>query len=307
MHRNYKIEERTLRSIILNNTKCTEKDQRLSIIFYYKNLKTCNLVMKNNTTSKSSPLCQTNVVYRFNCPMPHCKAESYIGMTQTTFSRRLTYHVQSGSIYKHCKQEHNCKPSRDQLIDNTIIISKASNRYRLAIKEALLILEHAPTINKQFDNFTNTLKLHTSRNINVTHNNKHSACTYNLDQHEEQSTRLSPLLLPSSESQVECTLPSPILPDTTYNSPIMQEPAHDKINSSSNLSLSNSLYEYIDNIGSQDIPDMNVILLKFGISYHNLKEVAIDCYQWRSFTIEECSEELSISQRIKTLSRGARV
>ena len=311
MHRNYKIEERMLRGIIHSNTRCTEKDQRLRIIFYYKNSKTCNLVMRNNTISKSSPLCQTNVVYRFNCPMPHCKAESYIGMTQTTLSRRLTYHIQSGSIYKHCKQEHNSKPSRDQLVDNTTIIAKANNRFKLAIKEALLILEHAPTINKQFDNFMNTLKLHTGRNL--TANNKSLTCTDNLEQHDKQSTRSGLAVHRNFESQVACTLSSPLLsPDITYNDSIMHQQQHEENNSNNLLSLSykpssNSLYEYIDNIGSMEMPDMNVILPYFGIIYNNLKEVALDNYQWRSFAVEECNEELTISQRIKTLNRSARV
>ena len=299
MHRNYKIEERMLRSIILNNTKCTEKGQRLCIIFYYKNIKTCNLVMKNNNTSKPSPLCQTNVVYRFNCPMPHCKAENYIGMTQTTLSRRLTYHAQSGSIYKHFKQEHNIKPTRDQLADNTIIIAKANNRYKLAIKEALLILEHAPTINKQFDNFLHTLKLHTGRNLNVNISNNSSAYTNNINQHdEEQSARLSPILQASPELLLPCTLPSSLLiSDTTYNGSIMHEPTHDK-NNSSNVPLG----EYIDGISSCELPDMNRILRRFGISFNSLKEVPVDNYRWQSFQVEE----LTISQRIKTMLRGAR-
>ena len=191
-------------------------------------MKTCNLVMKSNTMSKSSPLCQTNIVYRFDSPMPHCKAESYIGMTQTTLSRRLTYHVQSGSIYKHFKQEHEIKPNRDQLADNTSIIAKANNRYKLAIKEALFILEYAPTINKQFDNFVNILKLHTGRNLNVTTNNKSSVCTNNINQQNKQSKRLVPISQPSYALQEISTPLSPLLsPDTTYNGSIMHGRAHD--------------------------------------------------------------------------------
>ena len=44
-------------------------------------------------------------------------------------------------------------------MNNTNIIATAPDKFRLTIKEALLISKHAPVINKQFDNFTNTLKL----------------------------------------------------------------------------------------------------------------------------------------------------
>ena len=56
------------------------------------------------------------------------------------------------------------KPTRQELVENTTIITKAESRYKLSIKEALLILKRNPTINKQFDNFTNILKLHAHRN-----------------------------------------------------------------------------------------------------------------------------------------------
>ena len=44
-------------------------------------------------------------------------------------------------------------------MNNTKIIAKAQDRYRLTIKEALLISHHASSINKQFENFTHSLKL----------------------------------------------------------------------------------------------------------------------------------------------------
>ena len=83
---------------------------------------------------------------------------------QTTLSRRLTMHGQKGSIFRHFIDIHKTKPTREQLTQNTKIIAKANDRYKLAIKEALLILKHSPSINIQFDNFTNILKLHDHRN-----------------------------------------------------------------------------------------------------------------------------------------------
>ena len=163
MHHNHKIDEKVLKEIITSNVKSNDTNERINVIFYYKNLKTFNLVMKNNLMTKPSPLCRTNVIYEFVCPLPHCKAEKYIGMTQTTVSRRLSYHAQSGSIFKHFDNKHNCKPTRDTLINNTNIIASAENRYKLSIKEALLIREKNPAINKQYDNFVNILKLNTHK------------------------------------------------------------------------------------------------------------------------------------------------
>ena len=80
----------------------------------------------------------------------------------------MTYHAQSGSIFKHFISKHNSKPTREILVNNTNIIAFAENRYKLAIKEALLIKEKGPSINKQFDNFVSILKLSTHRNLNST-------------------------------------------------------------------------------------------------------------------------------------------
>ena len=123
--------------------------------------------MKNNMAPPLSTLQKTNVVYLFECPLPHCQAETYIGLTQTTLSRRLTMHGQNGSIYKHFTTCHSAKPSREQLTENTSIIAKATDRYKLLIKEALLIMKHSPSINIQYDNFTKVLKLHAHRNVNL--------------------------------------------------------------------------------------------------------------------------------------------
>ena len=76
----------------------------------------------------------------------------------------MTYHGQNGSILNHFQESHSCKPTRDQLTTNTSIVAKANDRYKLSIKEALVILNTKPLINKQFDNFTNVLKLYSLGN-----------------------------------------------------------------------------------------------------------------------------------------------
>ena len=163
-HKNSLLDERIIRDIVHKNTKCLDEDKKLKLVFYYKNKKSSNFVMKNNLIPPPTDLQQTNVIYKFQCPMPHSQAVEYVGFTQTTLSRRLTCHAQNGSILKHFVEYHKCKPSREQLTENTRIIGKESDRYKLAIKEALTISKLKPIINKQFDNFSTTLKLYSLGN-----------------------------------------------------------------------------------------------------------------------------------------------
>lgn len=297
MHRNYKIEERVLKDIISTNTNCTD-NQKLNIVFYYKNLKTSNLAMKNNMTATPSLLRQTNIVYNFECPLPHCRAERYIGMTQSTLSRRLTNHAQSGSIFEHFKYEHNCKPSREQLVNNTTILARADNRFKLAIKEALLILEHAPAINKQFDNFVNILKLHTHRKLNSNFENQHLPVSNLSPLSPSPSQQIQPMppTIPTCESHVIFSS-SPILQSVTK--PVMSTPpfGEGEVVEIENVNL----------VNLDVLPDISTVLLSFGISYHNLRQVPLKDYHWWSF--DECvgvADDATISQRIKLMVRKAR-
>ena len=165
-HKNYKLDERIIENIVHQNTKCTDENSKLKLTFYYKNKKTSNYIMQNNMTPPPTTLQKTNIVYKFTCPLPHSQAVEYVGFTQTTLSRRLTCHGQNGSILKHFQESHNCTPTRDQFTSNTTIIANESNRHKLAIKEALIILNTKPLINKQFDNFSNVLKLYRLGNSN---------------------------------------------------------------------------------------------------------------------------------------------
>ena len=163
-HRNYKIDERVLREIIDNNVKCTDQQTSISLIIYYINKKTHNLIMRNNSAPPPSTPLKTNVIYKFRCPHPHREAEEYIGLTTTTLNRRIGMHIYSGSIKRHLEDVHQVKANKAQILDNTSILTVADSRQRLYIKEALLILHQAPTINRQYDNFTNILNLYKSRN-----------------------------------------------------------------------------------------------------------------------------------------------
>ena len=140
MHSNYKIEERVIKELVYGNTEVVGSGKKLKLIIYYNNRKTSQLVMKNNLQPPLKVIQQTNVVYSFNCPVLQCQAkpqtETYIGQTQTTLSRRLTMHLQSGSILQHFLNSHNRKPTRTELTESTTIIARANSKYMLSVKEA---------------------------------------------------------------------------------------------------------------------------------------------------------------------------
>ena len=280
MHNNYKIEERTIKDIVYNNTKCVDRDNKLNLIIYYKSPKTANFVIKNNMSPITTKLQQSNVVYKFSCPLPHSQAVEYVGLCTTTLSRRLTYHGQDGSIHKHFKNYHNSKPTREQLTENTVIIDKASDRYRLTIKEALHIIKTGPLINKQYDNFSNILKLYS-----------HKTNTEKI----RTNTKLS---LPNPLTQTSSPLSLSQNPHTTQHPEIsiLQTSIHTPENSS-------------NNVGNEEyMPDMNRVLLKFGIDTSKLRTVPLKQYEKEMFlTVTSIDDDESpyISQRIKSMTREA--
>ena len=69
MHERYKIDERVIKEIVQNNTKCNDSNKKLKLIFYYKNNKTSNLVMRNNLNQPLEPLQQKNIIYKFTSPL----------------------------------------------------------------------------------------------------------------------------------------------------------------------------------------------------------------------------------------------
>ena len=146
----YKVDERAIRDIILNNVVCVNPSDQLRLTIYYQNRKTSQLLIRN------SPECgdflkRTNVVYQFACPHEDCRLRpvNYIGVTTTSLSRRLTMHLREGAPSDHMYKCHNCKLTRKQLVDNTSIIKSHICTNRLLIHEALLIRDRSPTLNKQ--------------------------------------------------------------------------------------------------------------------------------------------------------------
>ena len=157
----HKVDERVLRDIVYENVKCAKSDDKLELVVYYRNRKTQQLLLKNNPYKKDNILKRSNVVYQFYCPYEDCRLHSvsYIGVTTTTLSRRLTMHLREGSPKEHMHRHHNTTLTREQLVDNTIIIDSADCQTRLHILEALHIKDKAPSINKQIASSAVTLAL----------------------------------------------------------------------------------------------------------------------------------------------------
>ena len=102
--------------------------------------------MKNNYAHASDMLKKRKVVYSYTCPFERC-SHKYIGMTTMRLSKRISCHAQEGAIKSHTRKTHNTTPSRDKIIENTIIIDGHGDPKRLRYLEALHILEKKPQMN----------------------------------------------------------------------------------------------------------------------------------------------------------------
>ena len=105
-----------------------------------------------NSPNPNSDLQKVNVIYQYKCQKGDCELlpnSQYIGMTTTTLSRRLTMHLQSGSIKTHTLEKHNLNITRDDLISNTTIYKQINDLSRLKIIEALRINNLNPSLNQQ--------------------------------------------------------------------------------------------------------------------------------------------------------------
>ena len=88
----YKKDEKVIKDIIKKNIKPTNgNEKKIDVVIYYKNLKTKNLIMKNNMTRTQDPLMTSLTVYKFKCPNEDCELlnTSYIGQTRNTIKTRL--------------------------------------------------------------------------------------------------------------------------------------------------------------------------------------------------------------------------
>ena len=63
MSPSYKIDEKILMNKVKNNTRCTDDNDKLELVIYYKSKLTSQLIMSNNNEKKNI-LNSTNVVYQ---------------------------------------------------------------------------------------------------------------------------------------------------------------------------------------------------------------------------------------------------
>ena len=73
--------------------------------------------------------------------------------------RRLTYHLQNGSIKDHEHQCNKMKLTRTKIVENTKILHKFSEYHKLAIMESILVNFLRPELNEQDTGKRRTLKL----------------------------------------------------------------------------------------------------------------------------------------------------
>ena len=164
MNSAYKVDEDVLKRIVKDNVKPKDNTTTVSLLIYYKNTKTHQLIMRNNQSPKKRPLSQRNLTYEFKCPIGECKhpstrKNSYIGFTKCQLSRRISYHLNNGAIQKHYDTIHKRKVSRKEMEENTEIRYKVNDINRLQIYEALMIYVEKPLLNQQDTGKTRTLHL----------------------------------------------------------------------------------------------------------------------------------------------------
>ena len=142
------------------NVNPRNSEDKIELIIYYKNRKTANMIMRNSTQEKNK-LKANNVVYMYKCSHEGCKLRNttYVGLTTTSLSRRLTCHLQSGAPRDHALEAHNTPLTRSELVNNTEILAKETCKLKLQVKEAVYIKELNPTLNIQND-FQGVLKLY---------------------------------------------------------------------------------------------------------------------------------------------------
>ena len=160
----YKTDERVLQDIVKQNVSCSNPNDTIKLVIHCKNKNVSNQIMKNNISQNPNPSQHSNVGYEFSCPNEGCKLRNmnYIGMTTTTLSRRLTMHLQSGSIKDHMREQHQSTLNRKELTENTKILKYCHDSTRLLITEALLIRNKRPTLNNQTTGLDRTFNLFSS-------------------------------------------------------------------------------------------------------------------------------------------------
>ena len=149
----YKIDEDIIKDIVNKNVRPTDPSRKINLIIYYKSKKTSNLLLRNRPATSKTYLQEDHIIYEHTCNNEECGPHSYIGMTRTKLTRRLTCHLQSGAIKNHYTNQFHSALTRQDLDNNTTIIDREQDPRRLAFLEAIYIINKQPTINTQIEDF----------------------------------------------------------------------------------------------------------------------------------------------------------
>ena len=152
MSQAYKADEKVLRAIVKRHCRTVSAADELKLVVFYRNPKTCSLIMNNNPTRDRSLLKQSNVIYSYKCTLGDCALRpscKYIGHTTTSLSRRITMHLQTGGPKTHTETYHDQRLTRKQMTENTTIIDKSNNIRELHVLESIHIRDKDPAINRQ--------------------------------------------------------------------------------------------------------------------------------------------------------------
>ena len=86
---------------------------------------------------------QKNIIYQFKCPLGDCISENdntYVGLTSTTQSRRLTMYLSdTHSIAQHLKKHSCLKIELRKILTENTILEQQNNKQKLQILKALNI------------------------------------------------------------------------------------------------------------------------------------------------------------------------
>lgn len=157
MSSNYRQREDQLKQIIKTHVKPTD-EKSVCVMIYYKAKKLKNLLIKNSPKNVDRGNC-SGVVYRYNCPNASCNVSSYIGYTTNTINTRMRQHFYNGAIKQHGFDKHNIRPTYEEILNNTEVLSRCHDRHELIILEALYIKQEKPTINLQNEGSQRVLKI----------------------------------------------------------------------------------------------------------------------------------------------------
>ena len=169
---------------------------------------------------------------------------------------RNLFNLQSGSIKQHFLTQHNTQLNRNHLTENTSIISTATDKTRLCIKEALLILHENPSINKQYENFNQILKLKPHRR----NNNSINAGSIEVDNAHQTHHLSPPTASPASHIHSQTLTVSP--PSNYIHSPLMNNTPLTIHNTSPNINdrINSLIQSSRYNVDTDTLPQQRMTL-----------------------------------------------